>query len=353
VIQLSIQNQKTRPVSLIDYPAVVLSRVCIAIAKTRSKHKRLQHTMQDFPHLVVPGQIIAVSSSAAGEDSFLRGHGTYIEHGTSNDGSTVQLRASVCGTVQRVNKLISVDTVALHTYAGQVGDLVVGRIVSIGNARWNVDIGGGVIAALPLSGVHLPGSVQRVRTAADALEMRQHLQEGDLVSCEVHKVLNHNNVMLHTRSVRYGKLENGVVVTVPAKLVPRRKTHYTVLCENQFQILLGCNGMIWMQRSNNIQGDSASATAAASTQQMGQQQELAEAEEQRRKVHAETVYSVSDRRKLARLANAVHCLRLTLSEITAEAVQEVYDNSLELMKVNVADMMLPENILQLTASRRT
>lgn len=159
-----------------------------------------------FSYLVVPGQIIAVSTST--EDSFLRGHGTYIQ---KDSNGKLQLRASVTGTVVRVNKLISVEAVALNTYAGQVGDLIVGRIVSIGNARWNVDLGGNVIAALPLSGVHLPGSIQRVRTAADVLEMRAHLQEGDLVSAEVHKILSSNNsLQLHTRSVRYGKLENGV-----------------------------------------------------------------------------------------------------------------------------------------------
>ena len=142
-----------------------------------------------FPHLVIPGQIIAVSTAT--EDSFLRGHGTYLqkEEDKQGTGSKIQLRASVTGTVVRVNQLISIEAVALHTYAAQVGDLVVGRIAAIGNARWNValDDQGCFTAALPLSGVHLPGSVQRVRTAADALEMRQHLQEGDLVSAEVHK----------------------------------------------------------------------------------------------------------------------------------------------------------------------
>lgn len=299
--------------------------------------------------MVVPGQVIAVSTAA--EDSFLRGHGTYIESAGSDGTTVLQLRASVCGTVQRVNKLISVDSVALHTYAGQVGDLIVGRIASIGNARWNVDIGqGSVTAALALSGVHIPGSTQRVRTAADALEMRQHLQEGDLVSCEVHKVLNHNSVMLHTRSVRYGKLENGTVTQVPAKLVPRRKTHYTAICNNQFQILLGCNGMIWIQRNNNAgAGDSTSTASVLGGG--GGQQELAEAEEERRKRHAETPYGREDRQKLARLRNAVQCLRLTISEITPEAVEEVYDNSLT-YQIALADMLLPENILELTASRR-
>jgi hypothetical protein len=73
-------------------------------------------TDKHFPHLVVPGQIFAVSTEA--EDSFLRGHGTYLE---TTDSSQV-LRASVTGNVQRVNKLISVGSVSIHQYFAQVGD---------------------------------------------------------------------------------------------------------------------------------------------------------------------------------------------------------------------------------------
>ena len=290
-------------------------------------------------HLVVPGQVIAVSSS--NEDSFLRGHGTYLE---STVAGKSQLRASVTGTVQRVNKLLSVEAVSLYDYGAQVGDLVVGRVQSIGNARWNIDLGSGMTAALPLSGVHLPGSIQRVRTAADALEMRCHLQEGDLVSAEVHKTLSNNqSVMLHTRSVRYGKLENGVVVTVPAKLVRRSKTHYTTICNGEFQILLGCSGMIWMQRNNSEDGDNTLNSPA------GGQHELAEAHEKRRKEHADTSYTVDERRNLARLRSAVLILRQTLSEITPQAIEDVYDKSKD---VKVAEMLLPENVVALTAGRR-
>ena len=308
-----------------------------------------------FSHVVIPGQIIAVSS--ANEDSFLRGHGTYLQKDAKDSGK-VQLRASVTGTVVRVNKLISVEAVALHSYAGQVGDLVVGRIVSIGNARWNVDLGGGMIAALPLSGVHLPGAVQRVRTAADALEMRLHLQEGDLVSAEAHKVLSDNSsLMLHTRSVRYGKLENGVVIQVPAKLVPRRKTHYTTICEHKFQILLGCNGMIWMQR--NVSSLDSDGGAAAAKNVSAGQHELAEQEELRRARHAETPYSVEDRYNLARLRCSAECLRQTLSEITPEAIEDVYNRSILARNkssgqaLRVAEMLLPENVIALTAGRRS
>lgn len=284
--------------------------------------------------LVIPGQVIAVSE--VNDSSLLRGHGTYIE--TRRDGSNA-LRASIPGTVQRVNKLVSVIPVSLSRPPHlQVGDLVVGRIQSVVGARWTVDLGYGVICALPLSGVHLPGSIQRIRTAADALEMRWHLKEGDLVSAEVHKVVPVMN--LHTRSARYGRLENGCCLQVPPALIPRLKAHYITICEDRFQLLLGCNGWIWMQRNDASSGvDSGEAGAM----------EMAEAQDERRRQHAEESYSLEDRRSLARLRNSIECLKHTILEITPEAIEEVYANSMDL---EVSRMLLPEVIVELTASLR-
>ena len=123
-----------------------------------------------LPHLVVPGQVIAVSTN--NEDSFLCGHGTYQEETPQG----LALRASLTGVVTRVNKFISVASSLETTH---VGDLVVGRITAVGATQWKVDLGTRT-ARLPLSGVHLPGGVQRVRTSADARAMHTFLQVGDL-----------------------------------------------------------------------------------------------------------------------------------------------------------------------------
>ena len=116
-------------------------------------------------HLVIPGQVIATSSAETNdEDSFLRGHGTYVERVEKED----RLVASVCGTVQRVNKLVTVVPFCESIYQGHVGDLVVGRVTSVGTSRWTVSlVPQQRDAQLPLSGVHLPGGAQRVRTAQD------------------------------------------------------------------------------------------------------------------------------------------------------------------------------------------
>ncbi|XP_009475348.1 PREDICTED: exosome complex component RRP4 [Nipponia nippon] len=134
------------------------------------------------------------------------GHGTYVEE--------EKLIASVAGAVERVNKLVCVK--ALKTrYNGEVGDIVVGRIT------------------------------ERRRSAEDELAMRDYLQEGDLISAEVQSVFSDGAVSLHTRSLKYGKLGQGVLVQVSPSLVKRQKTHFHDLpCGAS--VILGNNGFIWI-----------------------------------------------------------------------------------------------------------
>jgi exosome complex RNA-binding protein Rrp4 len=95
--------------------------------------------------VVTPGQVITKDAS------FMRGHGTYIEN--------EQLIASVAGKVERVNKLISVKP-SKAQFGGEIGDVVVGRIMELGPKRWKVDIKGKLVATLMLSSINLPGGVQ-------------------------------------------------------------------------------------------------------------------------------------------------------------------------------------------------
>ncbi|XP_010281391.1 PREDICTED: exosome complex component RRP4, partial [Phaethon lepturus] len=140
------------------------------------------------------------------DTGYMRGHGTYVDE--------EKLIASVAGAVERVNKLVCVK--ALKTrYNGEVGDIVVGRIT------------------------------ERRRSAEDELAMRDYLQEGDLISAEVQSVFSDGAVSLHTRSLKYGKLGQGVLVQVSPSLVKRQKTHFHDLpCGAS--VILGNNGFIWI-----------------------------------------------------------------------------------------------------------
>ena len=180
--------------------------------------------------LVSPGDVITR------EGGYMRGHGTY----TRDD----ILYASVAGAVQRVNKLIHV-TPPKTKYQGEIGDVIVGRITEVQQKRWKVEINARLDAVLQLSSVNLPGGELRRRSAEDELTMRKYLQEGDLISAEVQNLFSDGAVALHTRSLKYGKLSQGTLVTVSPSLIKRRKTHFHKLpCGAS--VILGNNGNVWI-----------------------------------------------------------------------------------------------------------
>ncbi|TFK63262.1 hypothetical protein BDN72DRAFT_776108 [Pluteus cervinus] len=182
--------------------------------------------------LTCPGE--AITSSHA----YMRGHGTYVD--------SDEVIASVAGTIERVNKLVTVR--AVHTrYNPEVGDLVVGRITEVQPRRWKVDANSRQDAVLMLSSVNLPGGVQRRKLESDELQMRNFFEESDLLVAEVQAFFSDGAMSLHTRSLKYGKLRNGQLVTVPPILVRRLKSHFLTLpCG--VDLILGLNGYIWVSK---------------------------------------------------------------------------------------------------------
>ncbi|XP_062361537.1 exosome complex component RRP4 isoform X3 [Cinclus cinclus] len=162
-------------------------------------------------HLVAPGDTITTDTG------YMRGHGTYVEDD--------KLIASVAGVVERVNKLVCVRALKAR-YNGEIGDIVVGRIT------------------------------ERRKSAEDELAMRDYLQEGDLISAEVQSIFSDGAVSLHTRSLKYGKLAQGVLVQVSPSLVRRQKTHFHDLpCGAS--MILGNNGFIWIYPTPEQKDDEA------------------------------------------------------------------------------------------------
>ncbi|ERT01833.1 hypothetical protein HMPREF1624_00127 [Sporothrix schenckii ATCC 58251] len=152
--------------------------------------------------IVTPGEVIT------DDPQWMRGHGTYAARGASGG-----IVSSLAGTVVRTNRLLSVRPLRAR-YAPEVGDLVVGRIVEVQAKRWRVDVGAAQLAALPLSAINLPGGVLRKRTETDELQIRSFFAEGDLLVAEVQQIFGDGVAVLHTRSLRYGKLRNGVFFAV-------------------------------------------------------------------------------------------------------------------------------------------
>ena len=186
--------------------------------------------------IMTPGELVT-------EDPiWMRGHGTYFL-----DNMTY---SSVAGTVSRVNKLLSVIPLKSR-YTPETGDHVVGRIAEVGNKRWKVDIGGRQHAILMLGSVNLPGGILRRKSETDELQMRSFLKEGDLLNAEVQSLFQDGAASLHTRSLKYGKLRDGLFCQVPSSLIVRSKNH-THNLPGSVTVVLGVNGYIWLRKTSRM-----------------------------------------------------------------------------------------------------
>ncbi|OAA53182.1 exosome complex exonuclease [Niveomyces insectorum RCEF 264] len=181
--------------------------VCVCMGReasiSRRECRRRPRSNGNSGHddIVTPGEVIT------DDPQWMRGHGTYTNSAAAG------IVSSLAGTVLRTNRLLSVKPLRAR-YAPEVGDLVVGRIVEVQGRRWRVDVGASQLAALPLSAINLPGGVLRKRTETDELQIRSFFAEGDLLVAEVQQIFSDGVAVLHTRSLRYGKLRNGVFFAV-------------------------------------------------------------------------------------------------------------------------------------------
>lgn len=279
---------------------------------------------------VTPGQPITT------ETGFLRGHGSYLQDSTDTEGP--QLVASIAGEIERVNKLISVRPVKAR-YIGEIGDLVVGRISAVESKRWRADINGQKDAMLQLSSVNLPGGQQRIRTYEDQLQMRTLYTESDLISAEIQNITGDGSVSLHTRSLKYGKLENGQLICVPSALIRRLPQHYVSLPWG-IDVILGKNGYIWITRSIPEEWKALEADADEALPTVETLQRL-------RKRHADTPLLPEERMKVCRVRNAIYVLSQKCIQIYPDSIVHIYRKSVD-VKMEPKKMILPLSIDVLT-----
>eukprot|EP00744_Colponema_vietnamica_P005096 GILI01007499.1.p1 GENE.GILI01007499.1~~GILI01007499.1.p1 ORF type:complete len:320 (-),score=69.57 GILI01007499.1:234-1151(-) len=266
---------------------------------------------------VGPGDVISTDAG------YMRGHGTYEEDG--------KLIASVAGVVERVNKLICVRPLKTR-YTGEIGDVIVGRIGEVGQKRWRVDINANQLATLQLSAVNLPGGIQRRRSEEDQLHMREFFAEEDLMSAEVQSFYSDGAMALHTRSLKYGKLMNGLFVRVLPALVKRVKHHFhSFPCG--VDVILGNNGYIWVSETRQTKDQEEGLNWAGQTGAEYKQ------------------VSLACRENICRIRNAIYALAQSFIMIYPPTITDVFEDSLT-HGIAPKDMLKPEVIAQVTVRAR-
>jgi len=247
------------------------------------------------------------------------------------------LIATVAGTVERVNKLVCVRPLRSR-YSGEVGDVVVCRIIEVGQKRWKVDVNGRQDGVVMLSSINLPGGEQRRRTAEDQLNMRQFYVEHDLLSAEVQAFFQDGSMSLHTRSLKYGKLQDGVLVVVNPSLVKRLTQHF-----HRFKfgvdVIFAMNGYLWVSA-----GPEGETEQLADGQGMLNDVGIGDTESSDRS--APRPPTREQREKICRVRNALVALDTTALAVSPSTVATVYTASLQFA---VKDMLLPHVISTIIA----
>jgi len=266
--------------------------------------------------------------------------------GIGRGNKTGSFKAHQRGRIERMNQMIMLSS-AGGRYTPTVGDLVVSRVVDVNftQAAWIVDVKGHRNASLPLASIVLPCGTQRRRNEQDQLAMRELFDVNDVIIAEVQRVGRENqSCSLHTRSAKYGKLQNGVAVSVPSYLIVRCDKHMSsiklgedetsrrkprsdgkmMVDGSQVYVILGVNGLIWI----------------GAPPESGEQDSLnyAEAAAEYNQVQMKL------RTRICRVRLAIMILstfRIPISWVTIELAIEA--SSGEYLNLTVAEMNNPEN----------
>ncbi|KAJ8118511.1 hypothetical protein OPT61_g541 [Boeremia exigua] len=272
----------------------------------------------DNANIVTPGEHIT------SDPQWMRGHGTYVPAGSG------AIISTVAGNLHKTNKLLSVQPLRAR-YQPEIGDLVVGRIVNVQTKKWSVDIAAPMLANLPLSSINLPGGILRRRTAVDELNIRTFFSEGDLLVAEVQSLHQDNTASLHTRSLKYGKLRNGLFTSLSGAgggilsrkggVVRSRRQVFTLnTAAGEIDVVLGVNGYIFISKHTAV---------AASTTETG----INRLDEQ----VTETLYSSQNDeieapvlKEITRVSTLIKGLVACGAKVDEDTIVKVYEGAVEL-----------------------
>jgi exosome complex component RRP4 len=162
--------------------------------------------------------------------------------------------------------------------------------------------------------------------------MRTIFEENDVICAEVRGFQHDGSLHLQARSQKYGKLERGQLLVVPAYLVKRRKQHFHHLEQYDVDLILGCNGFIWVGE-HVVVGENANM--------MENKLNLS--------AEVENFTPLETRKHICRLANAVRVLSALGFTLTVELIIETAEASVS-SNIEINNMLGAEFYVQ-TAER--
>ncbi|KAB2616148.1 exosome complex component RRP4 [Pyrus ussuriensis x Pyrus communis] len=151
--------------------------------------------------------------------------------------------------------------------------------------------------------------------------MRSIFEENDVICVEV-RGFQHDGLHLQARSQKYGKL-----LTVPSYLVKRRKQHFHHLENYGIDLILGCNGLIWVGERIEVTDDMVVDHKSEQDGIKADKNSFSPEDQERKYTPQQT------RESVCRTANAIRVLSALGINITVEMIMETVDLS---SSINVA-----------------
>lgn len=313
-----------------------ISSIRISNQMKSEEENSLFVNMNERNDTIIPGSIVLPGSFiTSNTQKFLHGHGTLSstnwnsksDEMNDDEISSSTLRSTQAGILLQLGSLLTVQSVRRKRYEADVGDVVVGRVVKLNIDSWALDVGASMDALLRLSSVNIP-TIQRRKTYADQLQMRNMFQESDLIVAEVLEAKPDRRISLQTRSSKFGKLGRGILVSVDASLMRRQKQHFWIMEGNYkgIRVILSMNGMIWIDRAptQNLSNRSLSL--------ISENKNPTEFSNEKNPIAERAVYD-----GIARVRNSLIALQKMFIPILSETILDVLEASKDLDTKEMTD----------------
>jgi len=185
-------------------------------------------------NIVIPGEIIVSG------DDYLPGEGT--------EKRGKDIHSMVFGLAEEINKLVRVIPLA-GVYEPRRGNVVIGKVENLTFNGWIINIGSSIGGFLSLM------EVPRFINKNDLAEI---MDIGDMVVAKVWSV-KRKGIDLTLKSKGLGKLEDGIIIKINSKKVPRiigKEGSMVSLIKEKTNcnITVGQNGFIWI-KGNKIEDE--------------------------------------------------------------------------------------------------
>ncbi|EOA33976.1 hypothetical protein CARUB_v10021471mg [Capsella rubella] len=224
---------------------MMMRKLKLELPLNQTQKVRFERAMERLKLLTSETNNSVIVADSIHEDALLlKGHGT-----SEVDG---ELLANVCGVIVHVDKLVYVRTLRAK-YKPEVRDIVVGRVIEVFQSCWRVELNSNQDGVLKLSSMNMPDTVQRRKTSADELNMRDIFVEDDVVCAEVGCIHRDGGLELQASSHKYGKLEKGELLKVDPYLVNKSYHHFHYIESLGIDLILGRNGYIWVGEHVQVQ----------------------------------------------------------------------------------------------------